>query len=95
MTHSEINQSQRTPANPLQLSIVIPAYLEAESLRSLLPTIKVGAAALTPDFEILIIDTQQPMDDTAVVCAISQVRHLHRTMMWGHGSLAVSAPRGS
>jgi dolichol-phosphate mannosyltransferase len=67
------------PIEPLQLSIVIPCYLEAESLRTLLPAIQASAAALTPSFEILIVDTEQPMDDTAAICQLHGVRHIHRS----------------
>ena len=62
----------------LELTVMIPAYLEAESLKVLLPRIKVAAAALTPRAEVLVVDTEQPMDDTAEVCAVSGVRHIHR-----------------
>ena len=57
---------------------MIPAYQEAESLRSMLPKIKAGAAALTPEYEVLIVDTQEPMDDTEAVCAENGVRHMFR-----------------
>lgn len=66
------------PQPELELSILIPAYLEAVSLRTLLPKVKAAAAALTPQFEVLIVDTEQPMDDTAEICAANGVRHLHR-----------------
>lgn len=62
----------------LDLSIVVPAYLEAESLKLLLPAIKAAAQALTPSHEILIIDTQTSMDDTAAVCALNGVCHVPR-----------------
>jgi dolichol-phosphate mannosyltransferase len=75
--------SPQSPASPqhdaVALSIVIPCYLEAESLRTLLPAIKAGAAALTPAFEILIVDTERPMDDTAALCQLHGVRHIHRS----------------
>ena len=61
-----------------ELSIVLPAYREAESLVTLLPSLKAHAAALTPDFEILVVDTEQPIDRTAEVCASEAVRHIHR-----------------
>jgi len=63
----------------VDLSICIPAYREAENLTILLPTIKHAAAALTPNFEVLIIDTQQPLDNTADICAANAVRHIPRT----------------
>jgi dolichol-phosphate mannosyltransferase len=63
---------------PLDLSITIPAYREAENLAVLLPSIKAAAAALTPNFEVLIVDTEEPMDDTAAICAAHGVRHVYR-----------------
>ena len=66
-------------ADAVDLTIMIPAYLEADSLRELLPRIRVAAAELTHAYEILIVDTQQAMDATAEVCAANGVRHLHRS----------------
>ena len=63
----------------VDLTIMIPAYLEADSLRELLPRIREAAVKLTPAYEILVVDTQQAMDATAEVCAANQVRHLHRS----------------
>jgi dolichol-phosphate mannosyltransferase len=79
MTLSPLAQPLLNDPPTLELSVLIPAYLEAESLRDLLPDIKSGVAALTPSFEILIVDTQEPMDDTAAVCQLNGVRHIHRT----------------
>jgi dolichol-phosphate mannosyltransferase len=62
----------------VELSITIAAYLEAENLTALLPAIKAAAAALTPDFEVLVIDTEQTMDDTPAICAANGVRHVPR-----------------
>jgi len=58
---------------------MIPAYREADSLRDLLPRIIAAASALTPDYEILIVDTQEPMDDTEAVCAAAGARHINRS----------------
>jgi dolichol-phosphate mannosyltransferase len=58
---------------------MLPAYNEAATLRDLLPTIKAAAAALTPNFEILILDTQTAMDDTAEVCELNGVCHISRS----------------
>ncbi len=52
---------------------MLPAYLEGAALRDLLPTIKAAAAALTPSFEILILDTAATMDDTEEVCTLNAV----------------------
>jgi dolichol-phosphate mannosyltransferase len=60
------------------LTVMIPAYREAEALRALLPKIVAAAAALTPAYEVLIIDTRERMDDTDDVCAIWDARHIRR-----------------
>jgi dolichol-phosphate mannosyltransferase len=62
----------------MQLSVVMPAYLEAESLRQLLPAIAAAVADLGP-YEILVVDTMAPLDDTAEICARHGARHLRRT----------------
>lgn len=53
---------------PIDLSIVLPAYEEAENLRLLLPKLRAEASALTHDYEILVVDTMQPRDATPDVC---------------------------
>ena len=68
-----------TALSPVELTITIAAYREAENLTLMLPSIKAAAAALTPNFEILIADTEQPMDDTAAICAANGVRHVFRS----------------
>ena len=55
--------------NEIELSIVLPAYEEADSLGQVLPLLQRVAADLTPSFEILVVDTMQPRDDTPNVCA--------------------------
>ena len=68
-----------TALSPVELTITIAAYREAENLALMLPAIKAAAAALTPNFEVLIADTEQPMDDTAAICAANGVRHVFRS----------------
>jgi len=70
-----INPAQETA---IDLTIFIPAYLEAENLALMLPQITTAAQALTPRFEVLIIDTQQDMDNTGEICRNNGVRHIHR-----------------
>jgi dolichol-phosphate mannosyltransferase len=60
------------------LTIMVPAYNEGATLHELLPDIKAAAIVLTPNFEILIVDTQTPTDDTPQICAENGVRHLAR-----------------
>ncbi len=50
------------------LSIIIPAFLEEENLRLLLPRLKDTLEKTGFSFEILIIDTIAPLDNTQSVC---------------------------
>lgn len=71
--------TQETTSPAVELSVMLPAYKEAATLRELLPAIKAAVASLTPNHEILILDTQTPMDDTEEVCALNGVRHVRRS----------------
>lgn len=67
------------------LSVVIPSYLEEENLRILLPRVKEAAqqalteAQLDPArYEVVIVDTESPLDSTAQVCADLGARYVNR-----------------
>lgn len=62
----------------VDLTVSIAAYREAENLATMLPEIKAAANALTPRYEVLIVDTQEAMDDTEAICAAHGVRHVRR-----------------
>jgi dolichol-phosphate mannosyltransferase len=62
----------------VDLSIVLPAYEEAESLAQVLPVLQQVAAELTSSFEVLVVDTMQPRDDTPNVCSRFGVTYLPR-----------------
>jgi dolichol-phosphate mannosyltransferase len=64
--------------NEIELSVVLPAYEEAGSLKQLLPVLKESAQSLTSSYEILVVDTQQPRDDTPALCAALGVTYLPR-----------------
>ena len=61
------------------LSVVMPAYREADSLRMLLPKLVGAVMSLTPSFEIIVADSMEALDDTAEVCSANGVVHLRRT----------------
>ena len=63
---------------PVQLSIVLPAYEEAVSLDRLLPLLHQSARGLGCSYEILVIDSTAPRDDTPDVCRRNNVRYLPR-----------------
>jgi len=64
---------------PIELSIAIPAYEEAANLQILLPKLHEVASRLTPYYEILIIDAQEPRDDTPAICAQNNTPCIART----------------
>ena len=60
----------------VKLTIIIPAYLEEENLRLLLPRINDELKKIGDTFEVLVIDTMQPMDNTKDVCIMNHVRYI-------------------
>jgi dolichol-phosphate mannosyltransferase len=62
----------------VELSVVLPAYEEAENLRNLLPALKASAGAITASYEILVVDTATPRDATPEVCADIGVTYVPR-----------------
>ena len=51
------------------ISVIIPAYQEAENLKTLIPVLKEKLSVIGVPYEILCVDTIEPMDDTETVCA--------------------------
>ncbi len=64
--------------NQLDLSILLPAYLEEENLRILLPRLRKVASEMGISSEIVVLDTESPLDKTASVCKDCQVTYLPR-----------------
>ncbi len=79
---NDIPATSKSPAtelpDPLELSITIAAYREAENLQVMLPRVQEAASHLTSSYEVLVIDTQQAMDETSEICERYGVRHVHR-----------------
>ena len=62
----------------IALSVILPAYLEEENLRILLPQICNSLNSMEISHEILVVDTMTPMDNTAAACQASAARYLNR-----------------
>lgn len=62
-----------------ELSIVLPAYQEAENLKILLPKLCRVLQNANLSWEALVVDTQQPIDDTPAVCSENAVRYVPRS----------------
>lgn len=63
----------------IYLSIILPAYLEEENLRILLPRVKESARKLVDEFEVIVVDTTRAMDGTPELCEQLGVTYLNRT----------------
>jgi dolichol-phosphate mannosyltransferase len=61
-----------------EVTVVLPAYKEAESLKSLLPQLKAALALIVRHYEILVIDARVSVDETLEVCERNQIRHVFR-----------------
>ncbi|MCL2812459.1 MAG: glycosyltransferase [Clostridia bacterium] len=60
------------------ISACLLAYQEAENLRALLPQIHAALQNTGEEYEIIVIDTQEPLDDTADVCREQNVRYINQ-----------------
>jgi dolichol-phosphate mannosyltransferase len=65
--------------DPCELSVVLPAYREADSLRMLLPRLVPLVTAASPASEIIVSDSMEPLDDTEAVCAENGVVYIRRS----------------
>lgn len=62
----------------LDLSIILPAFLEEENLRLLLPRLKATLDSISETSEIVIVDTVKALDNTEDVCREYQVKYFNR-----------------
>jgi len=63
----------------VELSVVMPAYLEEENLRLLLPRLVSTLATLGVPWEVIVVDTVAPMDRTRDVCLAHGCVYLPRS----------------
>ena len=70
----------------MELSVVLPAYLEAANLKLLLPRLNDVLARLSSSSEIIVVDTPEPRDETPEICRQNGVRYLRREdgALYGH-----------
>lgn len=60
------------------ISIVLPAYQEAENLRKILPELKQAFSDAAISCEILVIDTSKALDNTQQVCTDYHATYINR-----------------
>ena len=63
----------------MSISLILPSYNEAKSLELLLPEIINSLNKLNEKYEIIVVDTVEPTDDTEQVCKFNNVTYLRRT----------------
>ena len=62
----------------MELSIVLPSYKEADNLKKILPEIHAQVSKINIEYEILIVDTMEKMDDTFDVCKSNNAVYITR-----------------
>ena len=62
----------------MDISIVMPAYQEADNLRKLLPQLNMVFEGTNVAYELLVIDTISPLDDTKQVCEANGAVYITR-----------------
>jgi len=74
-TTDPLPKSENTPES---LSVILASYQEGENLKHLLPELKAIIDRITPRNEVIVVDTQAPMDDTEQVCLANGVSYIRR-----------------
>ena len=72
--------------NNIDLSIIIPSFLEEENLRLLLPRLKETLEKTDLNYEVLIIDTISPLDNAKSVCEECGALYFNRIENNSYGS---------
>ncbi|MEI7987262.1 MAG: glycosyltransferase [Armatimonadota bacterium] len=83
--------------NDIAISIVLPSYLEEENLRFLLPRINETLARIGKTYEVIVVDTISPLDETKQVCTQNNARYLNRSPSNAFGDAVrtgIAAARG-
>lgn len=61
-----------------ELSIIISAYLEAENLKEILPRINKTLNQMNVKYEVIVVDTVMPMDNTRAICKDNDAYYINR-----------------
>lgn len=73
-----VNKYKKNGEWQMDLSIVLPAYLEAENLNYILPQLHRCLNKIGIEYEILVIDTMKALDSTKEVCVKWEARYVNR-----------------
>lgn len=62
----------------MSISVILPAYKEAENLALILPKLNQQLCDLKIQYEILVVDTMISMDNTEEICTINNCKYVAR-----------------
>lgn len=62
----------------MKISVVLPSYQESENLKEILPKLHQALEKTNQSYEILVVDTEAPMDETEAVCQAGNARYIQR-----------------
>lgn len=62
----------------MSISVILPAYKEAENLKVILPKLHESLGEIGCAYEVLVIETIEPMDETEAVCNANNARCINR-----------------
>jgi dolichol-phosphate mannosyltransferase len=69
----------------MSISVVIPAYHEAENLEELIPRLDAALLQIRQPYEILVIDTMSKTDNTEEICKKNKCVYINRKNGNGYG----------
>nr|MBQ4456972.1 glycosyltransferase [Clostridia bacterium] len=61
-----------------EISVILPSYKEAENLKNILPKLNETLSKKGINYEILVIDTMEPMDESEDVCRVNGAKYIRR-----------------
>lgn len=62
----------------MKISVILPSYQESENLKEILPKIHFALTQTGENYEILVVDTKEPMDETEAVCQLENAHYIQR-----------------
>ncbi len=62
----------------MELSVFMPAYREAENLKSILPQLIRVLSEMNISYEVIVVDTMEPMDDAEEICGKYDMLYINR-----------------
>lgn len=62
----------------MKISVILPSYQESENLKKILPKMHFALTQTGEDYEILVVDTEEAMDETEAICQSENAHYIRR-----------------